>query len=110
MKAVRARIRAPMERAGVSQGQVAEACGVSGPAVNQWLTGTTKDIDARYMADIAACTGSSAEWLATGRGDPARRAGDPLSTAEQKLLEGYRKLTPKVRAQAGELVESISAG
>ena len=29
------RIREAMRRAGVTQGQVAEACGVSGPAVNQ---------------------------------------------------------------------------
>jgi transcriptional regulator with XRE-family HTH domain len=45
MKSVRERIRAAMQRAHVTQEQVAEACGVTGPAVNQWLTGKTKNVD-----------------------------------------------------------------
>jgi len=109
MKSVRTRIRDAMERAGVTQGQVAEACGVSGPAVNQWLTGKTKRIDERYVAEIAACTGTSAAWLATGRGDPKRRAGDPLSSAERRLLGDYRKLAPRVRTEVGRLVRAIAA-
>jgi transcriptional regulator with XRE-family HTH domain len=109
MKSVRERIRTAMRRAGVTQGQVAEACGVSGPAVNQWLTGKTRNVDPRYLADVAACTNSSLNWLMTGKGDPGRKARDPLSTAEQRLLEDFRKLTPKVRAEVGRLVRAIAA-
>jgi transcriptional regulator with XRE-family HTH domain len=97
-----------MLRAGVTQGQVAEACGVSGPAVNQWLTGKTKKIDPGYLVDVAACTSASLRWLMTGEGDLRRKARDPLSALEEKLLQDFRKLTPKVRAQVGRLVESIA--
>ena len=99
-----------MRRAGVTQGQVAEACGVSGPAVNQWLTGKTRSVDPRYLADVAACTNASLSWLMTGKGDPGRRARDPLSTAEERLLRDFRRLTPKVRAEVGRLVRAIAAG
>ena len=97
-----------MQRAGVTQGQVAEACGVSGPAVNQWLTGKTKNVDPRYLGDVAACTNASLNWLMTGKGDPGRKARDPLSTAEARLLQDFRKLSPKVRAEVGRLVKAIA--
>jgi transcriptional regulator with XRE-family HTH domain len=110
MKSVRERIKTAMRRVGVTQGQVAEACGVSGPAVNQWLTGKTKNIDPRYLADVAACTNASLNWLMTGKGDPGRQARDPLSSAEQELLGDYRKLSPKVRSEVGRLVKAIAQG
>lgn|SRR5512134_36645 len=109
MKSVRERIRAAMRRAGVTQGQLAEACGVSGPAVNQWLTGKTKNVDPRYLADVAACTNASLNWLMTGKGDPGRKSRDPLSTAEQRLLADFRKLTPGLRAEVGRLVRAIAS-
>src|SRR5512134_1071331 len=108
MKSVRERIRLAMQRAGVTQGQVAEACGVSGPAVNQWLTGKTKKIDPRYLADVAACTNASLDWLMTGKGAPGRKSGDPLSTDEKKLLDDFRKLSQKVRVEVGRLVRTIA--
>jgi transcriptional regulator with XRE-family HTH domain len=109
MKSVRERIRAAMQRAHVTQEQVAEACGVTGPAVNQWLTGKTKNVDPRYLADVAACTNASLNWLMTGKGDPARRARDPLSPAEERLLQDYRKLPPMVRAEVVRLVGAIAS-
>jgi transcriptional regulator with XRE-family HTH domain len=109
MKSVRERIRTAMQRAHVTQEQVAEACGVTGPAVNQWLTGKTKNVDPRYLADVAACTNASLNWLMTGKGDPARKARDPLSSAEKQLLQDYRKLPPKVRVEVGRLVRAIAS-
>jgi transcriptional regulator with XRE-family HTH domain len=108
MKSVRERIRSAMGRAGVTQGQLAEACGVSGPAVNQWLTGKTKKIDPSYLVDVAACTNASLNWLMTGKGEQGRRTKDPLSSAEQKLLKDYRKLSARMRTQVSRLVESIA--
>ena len=108
MKSVRERIRAAMQRAGVTQGQVADACGVSGPAVNQWLTGKTKNVDPRYLADVAACTNASLSWLMTGKGDPGRRARDPLASAEERRLRDFRRLPPKVRAEVARLVGAIA--
>jgi hypothetical protein len=45
----------------------------------------------------------------TGQGDPGRKAADPLSSAEERLLEDFRKLSPKVRAEVGRLVSAIAA-
>jgi hypothetical protein len=44
----------------------------------------------------------------TGKGDPGRKARDPLSSAEERLLEDYRRLTPMVRAEVGWLVRAIA--
>jgi hypothetical protein len=82
---------------------------VTGPAVNQWLTGKTKNVDPRYLADVAACTNASLNWLMTGKGTPARKARDPLSPAEERLLQDYRKLPPKVRAEVVRLVSAIAS-
>jgi transcriptional regulator with XRE-family HTH domain len=98
-----------MQRAHVTQEQVAEACGVTGPAVNQWLTGKTKNVDPRYLADVAACTNASLNWLMTGKGHPARKARDPLSSAEEQLLHDFRNLSPKMRTEVGRLVRAIAS-
>jgi transcriptional regulator with XRE-family HTH domain len=93
-----------LRKARVIQGQVADACGVSGPAVNQWLSGKTRSVDPRHLAAVAACTSMSVAWLTTGRGSRARSERDPMSPAESKLLEDFRRLTPTVRAEVGRLV------
>jgi transcriptional regulator with XRE-family HTH domain len=108
MKSVRDRIRVAIERSGVTQEQVAEACGVSGPAVNQWLTGKTKKIDPGYLVDVAACTNASLNWLMTGKGNPARQKREPLSSVEQRLLEDFRRLPVKVRVEVSRLVKAIA--
>ena len=45
----------------------------------------------------------------TGKGDPGRKGRDPLSPAEERLLEDFRRLTPMVRAEVGRLVRAIAA-
>lgn len=108
MKSVRERIRAAMQRAGVTQGQLAEACGVTGPAVNQWLTGKTRQIDPGHLVHVASCTNTSLKWLMTGEGAPGRRPQDPLTSAEECLLKDFRKLSPRMRLEVGRLVKAIS--
>jgi transcriptional regulator with XRE-family HTH domain len=108
MKSVRERIRIAIERSGVTQEQVAEACGVSGSAVNQWLTGKTKKIDPGYLVDVAACTNASLNWLMTGKGNPVRQSREPLSTMEEKLLQDFRRLPPRVRSEVSRLVKAIA--
>jgi transcriptional regulator with XRE-family HTH domain len=108
MKSVRDRIRVAIERSGVTQEQVAEACGVSGPAVNQWLTGKTKRIDPGYLVDVAACTNASLNWLMTGKGNPARQKREPLSSVEERLLADFRRLPVKVRVEVSRLVKVIA--
>lgn len=109
MKSVRERIRIAIQRAGVTQEQVAEACGVSGPAVNQWLTGKTRTIDPGYLVEVAACTNTSLNWLMTGKGNPTRQSREPLSTIEKDLLRDFRRLPPRLRTEVSRLVKAIAS-
>ena len=67
-----------------------------------------RSIDPRYLADLAACTNATLGWLMTEKGDPGRKARDPMSSKEEKLLQDFRRLTPKVRAEVGRLVSAIA--
>jgi len=44
----------------------------------------------------------------TGKGNPSRQAREPLSSVEQKLVQDFRRLSPKVRAEVSRLVKAIS--
>jgi transcriptional regulator with XRE-family HTH domain len=71
------RITEARAAAGLSQGGLAKRVGVTRGAVGQWETGTTEPNDSN-LRRIAIETGSSYEWLATGRGEyggPAYTSG-----------------------------------
>jgi SOS-response transcriptional repressor LexA len=53
--------------AGFSVGQLSAAAGKSSSAASQWLSGGTKTLKADSAAGLAALTGWSAEWWATGK-------------------------------------------
>jgi transcriptional regulator with XRE-family HTH domain len=78
------RIRVARAFARLSQGGLAEKIGVTRGAVGQWETETTQPADANLRL-IAVHTGSSYEWLATGRGEPRPRS---LRTSDPILLAG----------------------
>ena len=109
MKSVRERIRQAMERSGTTQEQVAKACNVTPPAVNQWLSGRIKNVNPAYLPGVAASTNTSLDWLMTGKGTPQRSGTDPLDAAERKLIAAYRKLSPALRTQFADLVSTVSA-
>ena len=57
MKSVREHIRVAIERSGVTQEQVAEACGVSGPAVR--TEGGRSDVRRRMASSRASNSGKA---------------------------------------------------
>lgn len=57
-----------MRIAGLNQSELASAIGISTSAVSQWMTGQVKSLKAKTAAHIAAATGVSATWLASGEG------------------------------------------
>lgn len=63
------RINTAMSAARMGTGELARACGVSGPCVSDWRNGKTKTIDSRTLFLAAKALGVNAEWLATGGGD-----------------------------------------
>jgi SOS-response transcriptional repressor LexA len=62
------RIRESMRISGMNQSELASAIGISTSAVSQWMTGQVKSLKAKTAAHIAATTGVSATWLASGEG------------------------------------------
>lgn len=93
------RIRTARTRAGMSQGELAEALGVSRSAVGNWESAKGRvSPSSERLSELALATGVSYEWLATGRGTPlAPIDGIPAADAEfvddpieRRLLQAFR--------------------
>lgn len=62
------RIKIAMDEAGMSQVDLARACGVKPPSVHGWLSGKAKYLRGENLLQAARALGVSQEWLATGSG------------------------------------------
>jgi phage repressor protein C with HTH and peptisase S24 domain len=62
------RLKIAMDEAGMSQAQLARACGVKPPSVNGWLSGKSKFLRGENLLMAARALGVSEDWLATGKG------------------------------------------
>ena len=78
------RLRAAMTSAGMSQADLARACGVSDPTVSNWLSGKTKSLKASTAIAAAAALHVDVVWLESGRGDPTMRGN--ISTAPRPII------------------------
>lgn len=78
------RLTTAMERSGISQAELARACGVKPPSVNGWLSGKSKYLRGENLLKAAAVLGVSQQWLATGEG--------PMSAAS--VLGGSSNVEP----------------
>lgn len=76
------RIAYAISAAGLDQAAVARLIGVKKSAVNQWVSGKTKDLKNDYLFALEDVTGFSARWIATGEG-PQRTARSQVA----RLLE-----------------------
>jgi len=85
------RIRNARERAKLSQAQLAMLCGISQPSLSDLESGKTKSLRGKTLLRLAEALGQSPEWLADGNGKADALA--PRSTAEEKVLIDFRKLT-----------------
>jgi len=52
----------------VKQTELAAACGVKPPSVNDWLTGKTKRMDGVHLIKASEFLGVRPKWLALGLG------------------------------------------
>lgn len=68
------RLKQARKRAGLSQRDLAERCGLTQPAISELESG--KSASTAYAAQIAAALGVSALWLAAGEGNMLAGAGD----------------------------------
>jgi transcriptional regulator with XRE-family HTH domain len=62
------RLQFAMRRAGLSQAELARACGVKAPSVHSWLSGKSKYLRGPNLLTAAKVLGVSQTWLATGKG------------------------------------------
>ena len=62
------RIQRARKEAGITQQQLADACGISRSAVALWETGDTQAIKSEHIFKAARALNKNAEWLATGAG------------------------------------------
>jgi transcriptional regulator with XRE-family HTH domain len=91
------RIRQRLEDLSLSQRELADSCGVSAPAVNDWLSGKTKSLKASTLLKAAKALAVSPQWLESGLGlktqrDENRVANsnsllDPLPAQLQRAIE-----------------------
>lgn len=62
------RLQFAMRRAGLTQAQLARACGVKAPSVHSWVSGKSKFLRGQNLLAAAKALGVSQIWLATGKG------------------------------------------
>jgi len=72
------RLKISMERAGISQVELAEFLGISQPAVGKWVADKSMPKMERLQA-IALKLDANAEWLATGKGEMMGRMGSNVA-------------------------------
>lgn len=100
------RLITAMERAGLSQADLARACDVKPPSVNGWLSGKAKFLRGENLLKASAALGVNEKWLATGEG-PMLGAQDALSNVESgPRLRGKVPLVSWV--QAGNWCEAVT--
>lgn len=70
MELLKDRIRWAMDHADppVNQAELARACKVKGPSVNNWLSGKTKSLRGATLTAAARRLGVTSDWLLTGKG------------------------------------------
>lgn len=98
------RLTLAMNRAGITQAELARLCGVKPPSVNGWLSGKSKFLRGENLLQAANALKVNQQWLATGEG--------PMTTlGKQSNVEPGPDLRSKVPlvswVQAGEWCEAV---
>lgn len=74
------------------QKEFAAAIGVPAPRVSEWRNRKSSSFQ-RCLPQIAEALGTTAEYLLTGKKEPAPMNGDGLSAAKRRLWEAVDDLT-----------------
>lgn len=69
MSTLAERMKKALLVSGISQQELAKACGVTHSSVSFWVSGKTKALKAESANKAAACLGVSPRWLAEGIGE-----------------------------------------
>lgn len=75
------RLREAMAASGISQAELARACGVKPPSVNGWLSQKAKFLRGENLLKAANALGVRSSWLADGLGPMAQDVVSPALPA-----------------------------
>lgn len=96
------RLKLAMQAAGVSQADLARACGVKPPSIHGWLSGKSKFLRGENLLQASLALNVRPDWLATGKGEM------PLTTAVNEIREP--NVTPLVSRARVPLISWVQAG
>lgn len=105
MTTLQDRIAKLMAETGKTVGEIANIADVSSSAVTQWKDGPTKSLKTAPATKLAAATGFSAMWIATGVG-PEKSGVAPFDANVKPAPPGMRAYPVISKVQAG-LVKEI---
>lgn len=80
------------EASDVSQADLARACGIKQPSVNDWISGKTKTIKGANLLNASRLLGVRPEWLASGMGHPRTSVSRYEATTLDALHSGVRRV------------------
>lgn len=103
MTTLQERIAKVMAETGMTVGRIAEITGVTSSAVTQWKDGPTKSLKTAPATKLAAATGFSALWIATGSGP--EKITQAFDANVQRVPTGMRSYPVISLVQAGALTE-----
>ena len=107
--ALKDRIKAAREFAGLTQEELATRVRVSRPAVVMWESGKTQTIEGENLVRTAYATGVDALWLATGEGDMRPlMVRDDADQMPRRLQIAWLKLDDKMRTHVLAITEAIA--
>ncbi len=76
-----------MRTAGLTQVELARACGVKPPSVNGWLSGKSKFLRGENLLKAARALRVSQDWLATGKGSMIPEAGAAAPSVDSPFID-----------------------
>ena len=100
----------------MTQQQLADAVGVSRPAVTQWETGDNRMLEGDNLVRVAQALGVTTEWLLYGTGPSLGEARaekkNPLGLDEETLLmaQAFQSLSAQNRAVVRTVIDSLRVG
>lgn len=111
MNTLAERLKSVMNETGVRQLDLARACGISAPSVNNWLSGKTRALKGVTLHKAAALLGVNELWLAEGIG-PKGRADTSNTEAHTTIAPTwpFREVSPERYAQLPEFVKGVIEG
>ncbi|WP_223621195.1 helix-turn-helix transcriptional regulator [Lysobacter sp. ESA13C] len=92
METIGHRLKNRRKAAGLTQGELGAAAGVSKQAISAIESGATQSPEAKTVEPIARRLGVSTRWLLTGRGDPnetdapSAQDGSPISQSQRLTI------------------------